>query len=250
MAEVTFRFYAELNDFLPPARRGGEFGVVCAPTASVKHVIEALGVPHTEVELILVNGVPVRFALRLRGGDRVSVYPCFYALEIPAAWRAGEPVPEPPRFVADAHLGRLARLMRMAGFDTLYRNDYADREIARLAAQHGRVVLTRDRDLLKHRAVGHGCLVHAVQPEQQFGEVVRRFRLAASAQPFTRCLVCNSALRSVACESVRDRLPPSVLARCPRLSLCPDCQRVYWRGTHWLRMRQLLDATLDRPAAN
>ncbi len=250
MVDVVFRFYAELNDFLPPSARGGEFGVVCASTASVKHVIEALGVPHTEVELILVNGTPARFGLCLRAGDRVSVYPKFYALAVPASWRAGEPVQAPVRFVADAQLGRLARFMRMAGFDTLYRNDYADREIALLAAQHGRIVLTRDRDLLKHRAVARGCFLRAIGAEQQFCEVVRRYGLGASAQPFTRCLLCNSALTAIASQSVRDGLPPSVLARRLPLSQCPDCQRIYWRGTHWHHMRRLLDAALERAAAS
>ena len=241
---LRIRFYAELNDFLPSARRGREFAVGCAGTATAKHVIEAIGVPHTEVELILVDGAAARFSQRLHDGQRVSVYPGFHAFAVPAAWRAGGPVRQDFRFIADAHLGGLARMLRMAGFNTLYRNDYADCEIAQLASAHGRIVLTRDRDLLKHRAVERGCFVRATRAPAQFNELIRRYGLAGAAQPFTRCLLCNSTLQAADAQSVRDRLPPSVLARRLQVSLCPDCRRVYWRGTHWQRMCCQLAAAL------
>lgn len=245
MVDLRFRFYAELNDFLPTRRRGREFGVRCAPTATVKHLIEALGVPHTEVEVILVDGAAVDFSCRVREGARISVYPCFGTLEIPDTMRAGQtaaPAARRAHFVADAHLGGLARLLRMAGFDTLYRNDYIDREIVAIASAQGRIVLTRDRDLLKQRGVVRGGFVRATDPHLQFAEVVCRFALEAQAQPFTRCLRCNAALHPVDIGAVSERLPPSVRLRRPPLSMCPECRRVYWRGTHWQRMRQVLDA--------
>ena len=127
MGTATFRFYAGLNDFLPPARRQRAFEAVCAPDASVKHMIEVLGVPHTEVALIVIDGEPTSFAHRLQDGDRVAVYPRFAVLDTAGLPLLRDAPPVPLRFVADAHLGALARLLRMAGFDTLYRNDYTDR---------------------------------------------------------------------------------------------------------------------------
>jgi hypothetical protein len=117
-ATATFRFYEELNDFLPPARRKREFSVPCARAATAKHMIEALGVPHTEVEVVLVNGESVGFERLLRDGDRVAVYPKFEALDITPLLRVRQAPLRTTHFLADAHLGGLARLLRLAGFDT------------------------------------------------------------------------------------------------------------------------------------
>ena len=241
MVMATFRFYEELNDFLAPERRRREFSAECARAASVKHMIEALGAPHTEVELILVNGESVGFDRLLRDGDRVAVYPRFEALDITPLLRVREAPLRVTRFVADAHLGGLAHLLRMAGFDTLYRNDYQDREIADIAEREGRIVLTRDRDLLKYRAITHGCYVHALKPEQQFRELVARLDLARSQRPFTLCLMCNATLRAIAKDEVLERLPPAVRANYVRFTACDRCGRIYWEGSHWQRMRALVE---------
>lgn len=243
MGTATFRFYAGLNDFLPPARRQRAFEAVCAPDASVKHMIEVLGVPHTEVALIVIDGEPTGFAHRLQDGNRVAVYPRFAVLDMAGLPLLRDAPPVPLRFVADAHLGALARLLRMAGFDTLYRNDYADREVVALAVRDGRAVLSRDRDLLMRRDVVHGGYLRAVEPQAQFREVVGRFGLASQFRPFTRCMVCNAPLRAVAREDVVDRLPPSVQAKPLRLTACDACGRVYWEGSHWQRMRAMLAKT-------
>lgn len=157
MVSATFRFYEELNDFLPAERRRQAFACECARAATVKHMIEALGVPHTEVELVLVNGESVDFARQLADGDRVAVYPRFESLDITPLLRVRARPLRVLRFIADAHLGGLARLLRMSGFDTLYDNDFEDGQIAALAAAEQRIVLTRDRELLKRRIVSHGC---------------------------------------------------------------------------------------------
>ena len=244
---ASFRVYAELNDFLPPARRGNEFCTVFARAATTKHMIEALGVPHTEVELVLVNGQSVDFAHRLQAGDRVSVYPHFAALDIAPFSRVCQRLPRPEKFIADAHLGGLARLLRIAGFDTLYRNDYADREIVDLAAAQGRIVLTRDRDLLRQRAISEGCYLHAVLPAPQFRELAHRLGLARRTQPFSRCLRCNTLLQDVDKRAVDERLPPSVRAGQTRFTRCHQCRRIFWPGTHWQRMRDQLDDLLGMP---
>lgn len=245
MTTASFRFYAELNDFVAPARRGRESAARCARDASVKHMIEALGVPHTEVALILVNGEPAGFGRPLRDGDRVAVYPAFAVLD-PGLAPLRPPPPE--RYVADAHLGGLARLLRMAGCDTLYRNDYRDEELAALAADEGRVLLTRDRDLLKQRGIVHGCYVHALAPARQFREIVDRLGLRARLRPFTRCLACNAPLRAADKAAVAARLPPAVRAHQERFTVCDGCGRVYWPGSHWRRMQAMLAGALTARA--
>ncbi len=248
MVTATFRFYEELNDFLPPDRRRREFACPCARAATTKHMIEALGVPHTEVELILVNGVSADFSRILQDGDRVAVYPKFETMDVTPLLRVRDTPLRVTRFIADAHLGGLAHMLRMLGFDTLYDNHFDDDAIVAIAERDGRIVLTRDRDLLKRRAVTHGCYVHALKSEQQLREIVERLDLAGSARPFTLCLYCNAPLRPIDKAGVSDRLPPSVQTNYERFSTCDSCQRVFWEGSHWRNMRRVLDdLTVTRP---
>lgn len=238
---ATFRFYATLNEFLPPARRQREFTCRCAQGATVKHMIEALGVPHTEVELALVNGEPAGFERRLREDDRLAVYPRFESLDVtPPPQIRTQPPPQAMRFVADAHLGGLARLLRMAGFDTLYDNHFPDSEIAAVAVREGRIVLTRDRELLKWREIARGCYVHALKPPAQLQEIVQRLDLAARFKPFTLCLNCNAPLHALEPALALPRVPPAVRVQHTRFSTCAVCQRIYWEGSHWRRMHALL----------
>jgi uncharacterized protein with PIN domain len=241
-ALAWFRFYEELNDFLAPGLRKREIEYRCARAATVKNAIEALGVPHTEVELILVNGNSVDFSYLLREADRVSVYPKFESFDVRPLLRVRAAPLRELRFVADAHLGGLARLLRMLGFDTLYSNTIADEEIRDRACADGRVVLTRDRELLKRREITHGCYVRALKPSQQLREIVQRLQLdnAESVRPFTRCLHCNWPLTSVTRDAVLPRLPESVAEQYQRFSVCERCERVFWEGSHWQRMRAML----------
>lgn len=227
---AAFRFHEELNHFLPRTRRTVEFSCACARAATTKHMIEAIGVPHTEVGLVLVNGEPAGLGRMLQEGDRVEVLPM------------RPPLPGPmPRFVADAHLGGLARLLRMAGFDTIYDNNIDDAEVETLAESEGRVALTRDRDLLKRSGVERGCYVRALKPAHQLAEVFRRLDLAPHVKAFSLCLSCNVPLRTVDKAAVHDRLPPAVRLAHNEFLTCDHCHGVFWKGSHWRRMRQLLD---------
>lgn len=241
MVTATFRFYEELNDFLAPDQRRRDLSCACARAATVKHMIEALGVPHTEVELILVNGESSGFERQLCDGDRVSVYPKFERLDVSPLLRVREQPLRVMRFVADAHLGGLAHLLRMTGFDTLYDNHFEDREIERIAVDECRVVLTRDRELLKRRTIAYGCYVRALKAQAQLREVFERLGLAERARPFTRCLHDNAPLRTVAKAEVLARLPPQVAAFQDEFSTCDLCGRVYWKGSHWERMSGMLE---------
>jgi uncharacterized protein with PIN domain len=242
---ATFRFYAELNDFVAPEKRGREFSSPCARAATAKHMIEALGVPHTEVELVLVNGASTGFDYLLKDHDRVAVYPRFRTLHASALTLAPPSSANPIHFVADAHLGALAHLLRMAGFDTLYDNNFQDGEIEEIARLGERIVLTRDRELLKRRSVIRGCYVRETKPPHQLHEIFARLNLAPHVKPFTLCLECNTPLRPAPKDEVLARLPPSVRERFERFSICDVCRGVFWEGSHWRRMRELLDRVIS-----
>lgn len=246
---ATFRFYEELNDFLAPERRRREFASTCARAATAKHMIEALGVPHTEVELVLVNGESVGFDRLIEDGDRVAVYPKFESFDVSPLLRVRPHPLRQMRFIADAHLGGLARLLRMAGFDTLYSNHWQDAAIAAIAADEGRVVLSRDRELLKRRNVSHGCFVHALKPAQQLRDLFARLDLAGSARPLSLCLECNAPLRAIDRAGAEGRVPAGVFARQPSFSTCDVCRRIFWEGSHWRRMRELLAELVPAPGS-
>jgi len=244
MPSVWFRFYADLNDFMPAHRRARRFIHVLREPASVKDTIEALGVPHPEVDLILVNGTPVDFSQALHDGDRVAVYPRFEAIDLGDVRRVGADVPDPLRFVLDTHLRKLASYLRLAGFDATVLED--DSDIARAGARETRVVLTRDRGLLKRNDVRWGCWIRSTDPQAQFVELVRRFTLAPQARPFTRCLRCNGLLEPVAKDAVAGRLLPRTRADVDEFHLCGTCGRVYWRGSHYQRLSCFLQRSLGR----
>ena len=249
---VTVRIYAELNGFLPPRRRQRAFQVALRERDSVKDVIEAQGVPHTEVDLIVANGKAVDFTYRVADGDRISVYPVFRHLDLPHTVPLRPPAWEPggaPRFILDQHLGTLATYLRLMGFDTRYRNDYHDGELAHVSAEEGRILLTRDRGLLKRRQVVHGYYVWATNPERQAEEVVRRFGLVALIRPFIRCLQCGALLETVSKEAVLDRLEPLTRRYYDEFSRCSACSHIYWKGSHHERLQALVARlTSDTPA--
>jgi uncharacterized protein with PIN domain len=244
MNRAYFRFYAELNDFLPSGKKMVTFAQSFEGRASVKDMIEALGVPHTEVDLILANGGSVDFSYIVQDADRISVYPVFESIDIAPLLRVRSRPLRMTRFVLDIHLGKLATYLRMLGFDTLYRNDYPDEELARLSHNQKRILLSRDRGLLKRGLVTHGYCVRETAPFSQLVEIVRRFDLSGSAEPFRRCLRCNGLLRCVSKEEIVDRLLPATIQYNNDFRRCQGCGRVYWKGSHYQRMQQVVDQAL------
>ena len=235
MATATFNFYGELAGFLAPAQRGHEFVAACARAATLKNASEALGVPHTEVGRLLCAGMPVTLSRTVRDGDAIEVFP----FEPGAASSGGMLL-----FFADAHLGGLARFLRMLGFDTLYDNSIDDAALIAVAHREQRIILTRDRELLKCRDVPHGCFVHTIKVEAQLIEVATRYGLAKEMRPFTLCLHCNLALVPATPAEVRDKVPEPILGRYAQFVRCPGCECIYWPGSHWERMRGVLASVL------
>jgi uncharacterized protein with PIN domain/sulfur carrier protein ThiS len=242
---VEIRFYEELNDFLPPEQRKATFPYSFKQPGSIKDLIETLGVPHPEIDLILVNGHPVDFDYQVRDGDRISVYPVFESLDVTPVTRLRPAPLRITRFVLDTHLGRLAAYLRLFGFDTLYRNDYDDPTLADISIKEHRILLTRDKQLLMRKQITHGYYVRATQPQKQLLEVLTRFDLRKTQQSFTRCMHCNGEIRPVAKEEIESRLLPRTKIWYTEFWQCSQCNKIYWKGSHYRRMQELIESIND-----
>lgn len=245
MKRAQFRFYAGLNDFLPTRYRSVPFSHAFELSASVKDMAEGIGVPHPEIALILVNGEPVEFSYQVEDGDQISLYPAWRSLGGIEVNRLANEYPGDGRFVLDVHLGRLARYLRMLGFDTVYHSELCDADLARIASSEARTLLTRDLGLLKRAVVTRGYYVRETEPRHQLREILQRFDLSGAVQPFRRCLRCNSLLRAVAKESVNERIEQRTARHYEEFWACPECGRIYWKGSHYQHMTRFMQRVLS-----
>ncbi len=236
MHKIYFRFYEELNDFLLEEKRKVRFTHNYTDRASVKDVIESLGVPHTEVDMILVNSNLVGFDYLINEDDDISVYPLFEALDISNVQHLRSKPLRKPKFIADVHLGRLARYLRMMGFDLLYENNFEDDEIVKISLEEKRAILTKDRGILKRSEVTHGYWVRSSRVKDQVIEIIKRFDLKKLIKEFTRCIECNSILEPISKNEIINELPPKVSKSKTEFSRCSSCKKLYWKGTHHQRM--------------
>ena len=244
MPTAHLRFYAHLNDFLAYRRRQVLFAHTFEGLPSIKDMIESLGVPHTEVALILVNSEAVDFNYHVVEGDHISVYPVFVHLELPDELSVQPQTASEARFVADVHLGRLAAYLRMVGFDTLYPEDYRDEELARISSEEDRILLTRDRGLLKRRIVKRGYAVRNSDPWQQLEEIIKRFNLYDAIARFCRCANCNGVLEVVDKNEIADRLPHKTAEYYDEFRRCLSCDKIYWRGSHYEQIDQFVERVM------
>lgn len=232
MPAAVFRVYGDLNDFLGEGKRGNAFLEEFASHETVKHVLETIGIPHPEIGLLLVNGESSGFEKLLHQGDRISAYPLFRQLDIDGLTK----VPTLPegklKFVLDSHLGTLAKNLRLFGFDARYRNDYSDPELSEISARELRILLTRDRGLLKRKQVQWGYLVREDDPWQQTRSVVLRYNLSQDFEPFSRCVRCNGLLDRVEKAEILHQLEPLTRKFYQKFSRCRECGQIYWKGSH------------------
>ena len=278
MTRCTLRFYEELNFFLKRHQRKKDISSASYTTRTVKDLIESYGVPHVEVDLILVNGEPVSFDYRIHDNDRISVYPVFERLDIASVTRLR---PEPlrhPKFIADVHLKTLARRLRMLGFDTVYDRTLEDSDLAALSAAESRILLTRDTRLLMRNEVTRGLYVRTTDPDLQAKEIADRLDLASKAKPFSRCIRCNGTIQKLdipyeSADSIteppgasqagatdtgltagQDDIMAAVLAAVPQgvrewcrdYFRCDTCGNIYWKGSHYNRMIAMVRDALSR----
>ncbi len=237
---VSVRFYEELNDYLKPDQRKQELTKQLNHRTTTKDIIESFGIPHTEVDLILVNGDSVGFDHHIHHLDQISVYPMFESLDISPVTRLNQGPLRKVKFVADVHLGKLARRLRLLGFDTLYRNDYEDPELVEIVQTRERALLTRDRRLLMHNAVQRGMLIRSDDGDQQVVEVLKRFDLFSSLNPFSRCLACNQEIEPVDKGEILDQLEPLTRRYYRKFKRCIACKRVYWQGSHYPHLLEFI----------
>lgn len=239
--KVFIRFYAELNDFLPVHLRQKQIEYRFNGLITVRDAVGSMGVPLSAVDLILVNSEPSGFRTRLLPDDRVSVYPEFEMLDISGLTRLRNNPLRVTRFIADAHLGKLARQLRMLGFDTLFSGTLPDEKIIQVSGEEKRIILTRDRELLKSDKVDHGYYVRATVSDDQLTEVIDKFDLTHQFKPFTRCLVCNGLLEDFPKAEKPSELPEELVNRHEEFFRCSACGKVYWEGSHYRRMTEKIN---------
>lgn len=241
MSEIICRFYKELNDFLPSVCRRLDFKSEFKGRESVKDKVEALGVPHTEVDVILVNGRSMGFDYILKNGDYVSVYPITKPLKMPGVTHLKCLPTGSPRFIADINIHDIAKTMRALGLDVFQDSTLSPQEIVDISIHEKRIILTTSRQLLKRKRVVHGIFIRQDNRESQIQKIVNCFSLKGLCKPFSRCLLCNTILDMVAKESVWERIPPKTRHRCNDFARCPSCDRLYWKGTHYRKIRDKVD---------
>ncbi len=238
MSIASFRFYEELNDFLPLEKRKILFSYEFNGTPSVKDAIEALGIPHVEVDLILVNSLSVDYSYKLKHADSVSVYPVFESFDIASVTHLREKPLRDLKFIADVHLGKLTKYLRLCGFDTCYRTDFNNQEMINLALSDRRVILTRDKELLKNKKVTRGYWVRSVYYPEQLREVLLHFDLKNQVTLFARCMECNGLLKDVTKKEILNRLLPKTSRYYRKFKKCQYCNRIYWNGSHYQSMKR------------
>jgi uncharacterized protein len=243
---ITVRFYEELNDFLKKEYKKRDIDFSFSGRRSVKDLIESMGVPHVEVDLILVNGSSVDFSYIVENGDRISVYPEFETLSIGTVTRL-RPLPlRNPRFVLDVHLRKLARRLRLMGFDVDYLPARDDAELSDISDREKRILLSRDRQLFMRKNISRGLYVRNTDPDLQIIEILNRLDLWDRCRPFSRCLECNGDIEPLdvnvrEVEGIAKRIPPGVRTWCTEYYSCRRCERIYWRGSHFDKLRMKVD---------
>lgn len=244
MKKITIRFYEELNDFLPKEKSKKRFVHEFIDKTSVKDLIESLGVPHTEVDMILVNGKSVSFNYLIKNGDDISVYPVFESFDVSKVQHLRAKPLRKPKFICDVHLGKLARNLRMFGFDVFYKNDLTDNQIVKIALSERRTILTRDVGILKRKEVTHGYFIREQEPGKQASEVLQRFDLMKQVKPFSLCLECGTKLAQIPKKDIIDLLPENVRKTQNKFYYCVNCKKIYWMGSHYDNMKLFINSFL------
>ncbi len=238
---ITLFLDEELTTLLSRKNRGKkEIDYPLTRRASIKDIIEALHIPHTEISSISHNDTEINFSHIPEAGERILLHSFSPGTDVtrPTLLRP-DPLPT-TSFIVDINVGKLARLLRMSGIDTLHDPQLLEKEIAEMAVTNRRILLSRNRDLLYRKSILWGHLVRAEQPEKQLAEVMTLFGLRDAIQPFNRCLQCNALLQPVEKSAILHRLEPLTRKYYRKFHVCPDCEQIFWRGSHHKRMEELI----------
>jgi len=242
--KIRLRFHGDLNLFLGSKASGAVIERPLTEKTSIKDIVESCGVPHPEVDLILVDDQTVGFGHTLAKDARVDVFP----VENRDTDRTDKRLQHIgiAIFVADVHLGRLTRNLRLLGFDVAYPKDADDWQLLDMMARENRALLTRDRRLLMHTIVQHGYYPRSQNADEQTIEVVRRFDLSKLIAPFTRCLRCNAPLKEASKAELIDKLEPLTKIYYDQFRRCPDCKQIYWSGSHFSKLQKRVENIRSR----
>jgi len=246
MPKAIFRFYEELNDFLPVHRQKTDFEIDFIGKRSIKDMIEALGIPHTEVDLILINGKSVDFNYILNAEDRVSVYPVFESLNIENVTHLRKIPLRSTKFIANVNLGDITNYLRLLGLDVYHDPSLSSQEIIKISKNENRIILTKSRKLLKFKEVTHGIFIRPGKTEEQVKRIIDSLDIKNQIKPFSRCLRCNNLLEKIPKENILDRIPPRAKEFYNEYTHCTSCDRIYWKGTHYIKMQNVIDQILGQ----
>lgn len=243
---ASLRFYGSLNDFLPKKLRHKTIRYQFKGKPNIKDAIEAIGIPHPEVQLILQEQTPIAFDSSLKPNSQISVFPFFYNLDVQSIKLINIKPYKSLHFILDVHLGKLAKFLRFAGFDSLIFPNMDDNEIADIGARDERIVLTRDIGLLKHKKIKYGYWLRSQIPEEQFKEVSLQFKIEKSAlNPWLRCSICNGKIISVEKKLISKNLELRTRKYYKEFYQCKNCGQIYWQGSHFKKMQDWLTEAMD-----
>jgi uncharacterized protein len=234
--KVSIRIYEELNSYLPPDKQKRDSILTITADISVKQLIEKLRIPISQIDLILVNGKSVGAEYQVNDGDRLSIYPVFETFNISSVSNLHESPLRRLQFICDVHLGRLTKYMRMLGLDVLYKNDFSQDQQVQLCIKEDRIILTRNKRILKNRLITRGYLVKSGDPRLQVEEIITYFDLKGYLTPLSRCLRCNLTVQPVEKESIQPHVPGAVFKMYDKFMRCDNCDRIYWMGSHYSSM--------------
>ena len=244
MLTIHLRFYEELNDFLPEEKRKVRFIHTIPIRTSIKDLIESFNIPHTQVSMILVNDEQKDFSYLVDDNDRISVYPFFHSFNVTSVSRIHHNIPKKIRFIADQHLGNLARYLRLCGIDTEFNECFHGHELVEIANKGDRILLTKSHNILKRNDLKFGYFVYASDPEEQLDEVILQYNLKDGIELFSRCLKCNTLLIPIDKSEIEDRLPEKVRKLHDNFTYCKKCDKIYWQGSHYQKMKQKINTIL------
>jgi len=245
MNKVILKFYCQLNDFLKPKHRQKSLNHTLISRRSIKDLIESFGVPHVEIEKIFVNQQPEDFSYIVRVNDFIEIFPSCQSRLKRNYNLPKNSDPEDIKFVCDIHLGKLARRLRLLGFDVEYKKNSSDKELIEISNNGKRVLLTRDRGLLLHKNLIYGLWIRNIKGDQQMIEVINRLQLKKYCLPFSRCLVCNGELRDLPINEknqamINQVVPAGVRQWCNKFKLCGSCEKIFWQGSHYNKLTNLI----------
>jgi len=235
---VRLNVHGDLDFFLRSRARGHYIERSLSEKTSIKDVVESCGVPHTEIDLILVNKQPVDFHHALASAAEIDIYPV--GIQFTDCKYKHLQISFVISFIADGHLGKLTRNLRLLGLDVAYDAHAEDRQLLYIMERENRALLTRDRRLLMHSVVSTGYCPRSQNADEQTIEIIRRFNLLGRIAPFTRCLRCNAPLRKVSKTEVLERLEPLTKIYYEQFRRCTRCDQIYWAGSHFSKLEKRL----------